>query len=422
MRCPSEEEHLNRHLPGHILMVDHEHLAVVLAIRGTMAMQDVLADLVCEQMPFKATMKGSTTLTQTPKKAQEGEIQEQDTQNGQTQEEGRMQHYAGYAHRGMLRCARKLLARLREHIYNTLRQNPGYGLVITGHSLGAGVATLIAVLLGPSFELPLSANELSAATVTARLQVGDDEDKGKTEAEAEAEDEDEDGVQGRDMGLKEKCYKAEALSPAPTAATVSIPAPAPVPAPAHMAKRTPQTQSPQSQTYPRDRVKVNVRCYAYAPPCVLSQNLSTSPLCDHIVSVVNGSDMVPRFGLSTALQLRAALLRMITEDKLVTRIIQKSLVDANLNLDEGSATQNKEYASQIMTWIRSGEDEHGRAAHLVPGGSILWLPPPPNLPNSTLGVEPRQVMLSSMECFTELQVCNTMFSDHMPQAYAKALL
>ena len=37
------------------------------------------------------------------------------------------------------------------HIYNVYLYLQGYRLVITGHSLGAGVASLLAVLLKPQY-------------------------------------------------------------------------------------------------------------------------------------------------------------------------------------------------------------------------------------------------------------------------------
>lgn len=57
------------------------------------------------------------------------------------------------AHRGMLQSANFVLRQL--NCKNTLKtaftQYPNYHLVITGHSLGAGAAVLLSILLKPSY-------------------------------------------------------------------------------------------------------------------------------------------------------------------------------------------------------------------------------------------------------------------------------
>lgn len=52
-------------------------------------------------------------------------------------------------HRGMLRSARYVLDTLKEHnVLEDLRVlYPNYGITVCGHSLGAGVATLLTLLL-----------------------------------------------------------------------------------------------------------------------------------------------------------------------------------------------------------------------------------------------------------------------------------
>ena len=52
----------------------------------------------------------------------------------------------------MLEGARRLAADLREPVRAALASRPGYHLVLTGHSLGGGLASLLALLWGPDFE------------------------------------------------------------------------------------------------------------------------------------------------------------------------------------------------------------------------------------------------------------------------------
>jgi len=49
----------------------------------------------------------------------------------------------GFAHKGILIGAKRILSKVADEIVSSLAQNPGYNLVITGHSLGAGTAELI---------------------------------------------------------------------------------------------------------------------------------------------------------------------------------------------------------------------------------------------------------------------------------------
>lgn len=57
------------------------------------------------------------------------------------------------AHRGMLQSANFVLRQLesKEILKQTFMQYPNYHLVITGHSLGAGAAVLLSILLKPSY-------------------------------------------------------------------------------------------------------------------------------------------------------------------------------------------------------------------------------------------------------------------------------
>ena len=57
----------------------------------------------------------------------------------------------GFAHRGMLRGAKRIMAESLTKLQSAIDEHPGYRLVITGHSLGAGTAILITMGLLNNF-------------------------------------------------------------------------------------------------------------------------------------------------------------------------------------------------------------------------------------------------------------------------------
>lgn len=99
----------------HFVSVDHDAKAVVLTIRGTLGLEDILTDLTCDY-----------------------EIME-------------WQNHSWKAHGGMLKCA-QILKRSSSRVLKTIctaleNWGPEYGLVICGHSLGGGVSALFGILL-----------------------------------------------------------------------------------------------------------------------------------------------------------------------------------------------------------------------------------------------------------------------------------
>ncbi|XP_020611313.1 sn1-specific diacylglycerol lipase beta-like [Orbicella faveolata] len=99
--------------------VDHDHQAVVVSIRGSLSMQDALTDLTGQQEELN--IEGVETC---------------------------------HAHKGILRCARyvKSVLEKRELLQSAFsRAGENYRLVIVGHSLGAGTASLLSVLLKPAY-------------------------------------------------------------------------------------------------------------------------------------------------------------------------------------------------------------------------------------------------------------------------------
>ena len=87
--------------------VDHANKEVVLSIRGSLTVKEILIDIAGFSRPF----------------------------------------CGGEAHSEMANTAEKIWEEASDLVLELLRQNPGYGLVVTGHSLGGGAACLLNILL-----------------------------------------------------------------------------------------------------------------------------------------------------------------------------------------------------------------------------------------------------------------------------------
>ncbi|KAI9007317.1 Alpha/Beta hydrolase protein [Gaertneriomyces semiglobifer] len=93
--------------PAFFLATDHQNWTIVIAIRGTASLHDAIVDLKMDCEPF----------------------------------------LHGYAHQGMAHLARKLLDRILPHMHLLRLKHPNYRTIVTGHSLGAGIASLLTLLL-----------------------------------------------------------------------------------------------------------------------------------------------------------------------------------------------------------------------------------------------------------------------------------
>lgn len=105
------------YLPASAIAMNHEDRAIILTIRGSMSVFDWLTDLTGDYTAYDYT------------DAKTGEVLA-----------------SGLVHKGILLCAKNLAAQVRCQLLQLQETHPSYSLVILGHSLGAGVAALLALL------------------------------------------------------------------------------------------------------------------------------------------------------------------------------------------------------------------------------------------------------------------------------------
>ncbi|CAD6199347.1 unnamed protein product [Caenorhabditis auriculariae] len=114
------------------VLVDHAQKSVVVTIRGSCSLIDLVTDLCLDDELMSVNVDADATLREDEELDDEGEVR---------------------VHRGMLRSARIIFDTLRKHnlIEDALLMNPTYELIVCGHSLGAGVASLLTILLKQQF-------------------------------------------------------------------------------------------------------------------------------------------------------------------------------------------------------------------------------------------------------------------------------
>jgi hypothetical protein len=102
------------HRPAYFIVRDHDHQTIVLCIRGTWSVNDMLTNLYC-------TSNSKDWFRQ-------------------------LFHRELSCHRGMLEAAKAVYSDAEAVVSHELLCNPEYSLVLTGHSLGGGCAALLGKL------------------------------------------------------------------------------------------------------------------------------------------------------------------------------------------------------------------------------------------------------------------------------------
>ncbi|KAJ3738904.1 hypothetical protein DFH05DRAFT_1515723 [Lentinula detonsa] len=129
-------EHL---MPRFWVLTDHSRAQVVLILRGTMSLNEIAVDLTCEPEEFEPA---TTAVAEDPAPGYY-DFPRQDSASS-------IQSSRRYlVHSGMLRMARAMGdvgKPVQLAVHEALYRNPDYGLVMCGHSLGAGVAAMLGLM------------------------------------------------------------------------------------------------------------------------------------------------------------------------------------------------------------------------------------------------------------------------------------
>jgi sn1-specific diacylglycerol lipase len=116
----------------YVIAIDREKKSVVLTIQGTFSLESLVADLNVRPVPMQLYADKCDAFA-APSMANE------------------------YCHSGMLQCALHLYRELERHktldqlLLGERAKLPGYSLVLTGHSLGAGCAAILSKMLRGKF-------------------------------------------------------------------------------------------------------------------------------------------------------------------------------------------------------------------------------------------------------------------------------
>lgn len=340
----------------HYLSIDHDSKAVVLTLRGTWGFEDILTDMTCDYDDLE------------------------------------WQGKSWKVHKGMHTSAKRLLEGGGGRVMITLRaaleEFQDYGIVLCGHSLGGGVAALLATMISEP-----NPSTTGTSFVTASYQ----------------------------PATRPRLLTADR--------NPNINAPDP---------------SPPTYTLPANRP---IHVYAYGPPAVMSPflRLATRGL---ITTIVNGSDVVPSLSLGILHDMHTASLsfkddttgakahiRQRVRDSLRQSIIHKFYVNQPpLVVNAGDGVGEDAWAWKTLKLLR----DEMRAPKLMPPGEVFVVETMRVLQRDAftapeLGVDgyPRlgrpatRVQIRFIRdvdaWFGELRFAGGMLSDHNPARYETSL-
>ncbi|EGG06517.1 lipase class 3 [Melampsora larici-populina 98AG31] len=126
-----EPAHLpsTRQAPRYFILTDHAQKKVILCLRGTFSIDDLATDLTCEYQNFNPTSYWDDPYPGT----------------SDVKEEKTFKIHSGFAEVAQMIGNSKTGA-LTKSLFKVLRDLPGYKLDLVGHSLGAGVACILALM------------------------------------------------------------------------------------------------------------------------------------------------------------------------------------------------------------------------------------------------------------------------------------
>ncbi|KAF9997606.1 hypothetical protein BGZ80_011808 [Entomortierella chlamydospora] len=250
----------------HYINLDHGAQCIVLTCRGTLGLSDVLTDLCAHYEELvMPTLKPN------------GE-------RGERHAGSRYQVHAG------MHASAQLLSHKTSTVFKTIKEAledyPDYGLVLCGHSLGGGVASILSLLWS------MKSEEFEAYV---EQEDGSSDDN----------DEDEAVLRSKANGARRRQSRNRILYPEIT---------------------TPFVTSPASGL-PAGRP---IHCYAYGPPCVMSLPLSKH--CEGLVTtIVHQYDIVPTLSLGLLRDFKNVATTLHEEGQVVEDIVKRLIIGASSN-------------------------------------------------------------------------------------------
>lgn len=133
------------HRPAYFIARDVQRKKIILSVRGTWSPRDVLTDLCAAAEDYdifnrtglvSSSLESATFLQRT-------------RQRGKKQSRG--EERSPRAHQGMVESAKEIARATRDAIKNELEWNSEYSLVIVGHSLGAGISSVLGSMWKETF-------------------------------------------------------------------------------------------------------------------------------------------------------------------------------------------------------------------------------------------------------------------------------
>lgn len=425
-------------VPGFMVAVDYKTECVVVALRGTSNLKDVLADLVC--VPDELILGGQR----------------------------------GTAHGGMLKAAQRLstsLADLAEKGFEKLQAGPPYPLVPLAGKPSADASTgsisdltrrLSSVTLsGSSLSKLLQGTQFSSDSV-ASVELCTQKDKATQQEACDLDRET--GRTSRDRAIDSKtpdppvgttlatdlptCKTRQEGRDTELSSTAKEEAGVEVTESSSLTPEAVHTQQPHQagtplscssqeprQGPPARRLVVcghslgagvsslltalwldvgrfpdtKLECYAFACPQILDRELALAQAV-HTTSFVCGDDMVPRLSLATVEDLRDALLRLHApaDYGLGQGLAAWELMKLDFT---GGSGANMPILAAAHQLIREGgaRSQHGR---LFPAGRIVLLPGKPSDGKAWIGEH---------EDVDELVICHDMGLAHTPTRYVRSV-
>lgn len=138
--------------PAFALAIWPSRKQVVLVVRGTTSLADALTDLTGHLEPFDGTAS-SAFLKPEPDDGDSSDAAGSIAASAEESQDAVEKKLGGHCHHGIAKAAMALLDSQAEAIAAALRDHPGYGLTLLGHSLGAGTAAIAAILIRNSPEV-----------------------------------------------------------------------------------------------------------------------------------------------------------------------------------------------------------------------------------------------------------------------------